>query len=157
MKTILVLSAILFLFGTAYSQPNVTGTKFPKDRDSNPVSVTYYWDSSSSTYKPSGPSGVVFDRMEGQYVTNVSTSTASASALNLTSSFEPAGVVVKNHGTGTLAIWFSMENNPSGASVPDTFWVDPGTSAYFPIDADSIYSYEATTVPELEIQQGRNN
>lgn len=144
---------VLLLATMCVAQPTYVQNTFPTDQNGRPVSVQYVWDSASGSYKATGPSGVLFDRMDGQYVTDVSTS--SPSALNITSSFEPCGTVIKNHGATFLKIWFDLTSNPSGASAPDTFWIDPGTSTYFPVSADSVYALEVATAPQMEIQQGR--
>ncbi len=155
MKTFLYTISFLLLVSCVTAQPStIPGRqKFPTDVNGHEVSVVYAWDAASQSFKPTGPATVIFDRMDGQNVWNVDTSTPSA--LNLTSTFESYGVLVKNHGSATLAIWFDLASNPTGASSPDTFFVGSGSSAFFPVSADSVYSLEKSTAPELEIQQGR--
>lgn len=151
---------ILLMVGLAFSQTITRGVIqeiFPVDKNSRPPAVQYYYDAASGSYKHVGPNSIIFDRMDGQYVTDVSTDVASKSALNLTSSFEPAGVKAINHTSNYMKVWFDMASNPTGASVPDTFWIPPNQSVFFPISADSVYASESASAPDFEIQQGRNN
>ena len=122
------------------------------DDNNKPVAVQYYWDEGSSTFKPMGANSVIFTRMDGQYATDVSTS--ATSTFTLASGFRDAGVVVVNHATAAMKIWFDLGSTATGAAY-DTFWVDAGTSVFFPVNADTLYARESASAPELEIQQGK--
>jgi hypothetical protein len=152
---VLTILAVLLLCTMVYSQTPVKNSTIPVDRNGKPVSVEYFWDDPSSTFKPVGSGTAVFDRMDCQYVTDVSTDLGSASALNLTSTFEGSGVVVRNFSTNYMKVWFDMASNPTGASAPDTFWVPSGGSTYFPLKADSVYIVESATAPNVQVEQGR--
>ncbi len=120
--------------------------------DAKGKNIPYFWDSESNTYKPMGASQVIFSRMDAQHVTDVSNS--AWSTITLASGFKDAGVVVSNQGSTILMITFDLASTATGAAY-DTFYVAAGTSAFFPVSADTLYAKESATAPELEIQQGK--
>lgn len=158
MRLFSFLLALLVFICSSFAQPSnttrpdgTTKTTFPTDRNSRGVSVPYFWDSASNTYKPMGASQVIFSRMDAQHVTDVSNS--AWSTITLASGFKDAGVVVANQGSTILMITFDLASTATGAAY-DTFYVAAGTTAFFPVNADTLYAKEAASAPELEVQQG---
>ena len=121
-------------------------------RDANEVPVAPVYGDDGANFKPLGMSGAIFDKLYSSTIETVDDVTASVVYIGGVSA---AGVVVTNHSTSIMKVWFDAAHHPNQGTYD--FYVRAGLSVFYPVRADTIYILSVVTAPNIEIQSGLVN